>query len=1529
VPGLDVGSIYTTLGFRVDRSGVGEYKREVTQVRTDSRNDVVTKARLDVDKRGFQEFRSESDKANASAADLGRAFRGLFDQAGKIATLGVAAQGLSALGAGAVAATSALAPLTGALGALPAAASAGAQAMGVLKLASSGLGDAVKLGLDPNKIAEYMAALNQLEKPAQSFVTYVVSLKDNLTQLQRTAQGGFLPGAERGLRDAMKNFDVLRKGVADTSDVMGDLAEQFGSLVGSRGFGRDLETQMGRNATTIRRFGEGAINLADALRNVTLAAGPMVDWMTRGALRFTELIQRQTEVGRSSGALAGFFQQTQVQMSRIIRIAADLGGAFLNIGKAAYPLGNEILVAITKNADAFRRWTESARGQNAIAQYFRDARPAIFEAGRLLQDVTQAFFRLGRGDQVAPLIRQIRTELLPVLEGVVDNTTRAFGPAFFRAVTEALKLFGVFAGSTGPLVAFTEMLGTILSGINRIIERVPAIGTALAAVVAVGGIAKALQITAAVTGLTTVNRLLRGTAVAAGTAGAAGAAGQAGGLLGVFQKLPGPIRAVSVALAALAFPKVAKEIGNMNKEAKLILPAMDDLRRRTRAASDSGDPTKMRAFANQLRETGRFAKGAIPELDALARGLDRNARRAEEMARTVRDVNRTVSTQWRSMRVTTEGTLGDIARFTTATSRTIKERLSSGSAEGRRALAENFREAAQQVKRSMGLTEGEITRAMRTGVTSTRTGTTQIRNLLTQGLRAMGLNASQAASIVRGGSLGSASDQTVVRPGSGLEPRQRGGRIRRAAGGWIGGRGMVSDDIVPIGDNALAAFGEYDAHGGSSRRAIINRHQVPYVETALAMGGYPNLDALPSGGQLPIIERAMSIFGGLDRLFATVNRPHMFAAGGMVSGDTDFVPGLRAALERMAQAAGRSIYVQSGRRTMAEQAALYQRYLAGTGNLAAKPNANAPHVRGIAADITPGREVFGGMAGRFGLAFTVPSESWHVELSGARGSLGGIGTPPPPLRQIRAPQIRGNSAITAMAQRAMNAATAGANAKLREAHGMLAASAADLQTAPRAPAGAGGGGGGSYSKSQLAGLWIQAGGPARVANIAAAIAMAESRGVVGATNRNSNGSIDRGLWQINSVHGALSQFDPRANARAAVQLYNGRGGDFTDWVQYNNGAYRQFLQPGGFLRKFGSGGFPFGAVSRISESRRGHSTGRGFNSVSGPSNLNIDPGPLQAYGMASEYAAIQRLITAKQNQYAVQERIYNMTDENPLKDDGSLNPQAIFTRVTELNGLIQIAADIFELVKRAREVAARTLFTLRALVGRLSFSILKPGRPVAERQGIAEQIRTYSGDADTWQETLSQLDQVDVPGRLLDVAALMQERDIIAGTQPTPMEKYEEPPTDPFPSGDGGLGGGGGGGGSGEDDARQQAIQQAREQELQITADRAVAAQGALQANLNTARSNLMGFTGSGDISSGGGSAFAAAVGPMVPGNLGTYGNRGAVGGLMGGGGGSLVVVNYQTLVPANATQSAALGGAVASALDSKVQRSQNKVTLK
>lgn len=100
--------------------------------------------------------------------------------------------------------------------------------------------------------------------------------------------------------------------------------------------------------------------------------------------------------------------------------------------------------------------------------------------------------------------------------------------------------------------------------------------------------------------------------------------------------------------------------------------------------------------------------------------------------------------------------------------------------------------------------------------------------------------------------------------------------------------------------------------------------------------------------------------------------------------------------------------------------------------------------------------------------------------------------------------------------------------------------------------------GGAFNKTELMELWTHAGGAAAKANIAAAIALAESGGNPNA--RNSSGAS--GLWQILGQVVPGNIFDPLVNAKNAVKKYNDAGG-WSPWVVYTEGTYQQYLKHGG------------------------------------------------------------------------------------------------------------------------------------------------------------------------------------------------------------------------------------------------------------------------------------------------------------------------------------------------------------------------------
>lgn len=93
-----------------------------------------------------------------------------------------------------------------------------------------------------------------------------------------------------------------------------------------------------------------------------------------------------------------------------------------------------------------------------------------------------------------------------------------------------------------------------------------------------------------------------------------------------------------------------------------------------------------------------------------------------------------------------------------------------------------------------------------------------------------------------------------------------------------------------------------------------------------------------------------------------------------------------------------------------------------------------------------------------------------------------------------------------------------------------------------------------------------AGFPSGELATAVAVALAESGGNATATNHNTNGTTDYGLWQINSIHrpelGYGSWQDPNTNARMAYSIWVAAGRKWTPWMAWKAGKHLAFLPRG-------------------------------------------------------------------------------------------------------------------------------------------------------------------------------------------------------------------------------------------------------------------------------------------------------------------------------------------------------------------------------
>jgi hypothetical protein len=413
------------------------------------------KRALDEETKGlrFDELDKSAEKAGESAADElakgvdnkieknmdkegkkgGNSFsKGLKTAIGAITTAFMPT--LIALGVELVAA---LAPAALALGAtIPAAIFTMVGAMAVLKMATSGVGAALKDAFDPTKAKQFNAALQKLAPAARSFVLEIKNLHPAFHQLQQDVQQVFFVQLQGVLtRVAHQLLPTLRTGLRQLS---ADLGQMGANLLKAFGNGRqDLASIFVAAHAAIKPFIPLVGQLAAAFLTIGAAAGPMVAALSGGLAHVLTMFSQFISQAASSGALAAFFNDALVVLRQLGGLLHNVFDLLTSLISALQADGAQSLGFLSTLIGQLAAFFRTAQGKETLANVFRLLNTALSTMQQVLAPLLPVVVQLvgvlagGLADalvKISPLIVSIATWL-------------AKHPALLRA---AIVAYGAF-----------------------------------------------------------------------------------------------------------------------------------------------------------------------------------------------------------------------------------------------------------------------------------------------------------------------------------------------------------------------------------------------------------------------------------------------------------------------------------------------------------------------------------------------------------------------------------------------------------------------------------------------------------------------------------------------------------------------------------------------------------------------------------------------------------------------------------------------------------------------------------------------------------------------------------------------------------------------------------------------------------------------------------------------------------------------------------------------------------------------------
>lgn len=334
----------------------------------DSRGKFVKDSERAGDEAGRRTGRSFGKSlTNASGGSSGAFSKALALMTAKLTLFGGAA---AAATPGVIQLTAALAPAAGVLAGLPAVLSAGGAALATFKVATAGVGHAIKAGLT-GTAKQAQKALDALPPSAQKFTKVIVGLKPQIDRLRASVSEQFFRPLTDDIRPlAEKYFPVLRREMSNLAGPLGGLAEQFTETARrSQVFAAVTGTFKNTRLAVINL--RGAIDpLGKALAAVVTSTSGKLPALAQG---FTDLATRVgafLQQAAKSGAIGRFFQAGLTTLKQLGAIVVNVGSILSSVFGAATASGNSLLAnlqALTGQAAAFLK---SVQGSSALASVF-------------------------------------------------------------------------------------------------------------------------------------------------------------------------------------------------------------------------------------------------------------------------------------------------------------------------------------------------------------------------------------------------------------------------------------------------------------------------------------------------------------------------------------------------------------------------------------------------------------------------------------------------------------------------------------------------------------------------------------------------------------------------------------------------------------------------------------------------------------------------------------------------------------------------------------------------------------------------------------------------------------------------------------------------------------------------------------------------------------------------------------------------------------------------------------------------------
>lgn len=401
--------------------------------------------------------------------------------AGKALAAGLAVGALAQTTQTVAGLVTAIVPMVGVVGLLPAAFIAAKVAAGAFQIAMLGVADAVTAGITGDTAA-FNEALKAMPPAAQAAIKEIVSLKTEILAIRETVQGNFFQPLIGQLQPLGALYlPLVRTQLGNIATGFGEAAASTASFLRLPSSVKSVNSSLSDTTTAVNNVSAGLPGLVRAFLPLWEVGASFLPGLTAEFDGLTQRIGAFMEKARETGQLQEFISGGLSALGQLGSILANVGSILGSVFEAAKASGGDLLGVVGEAVGKFAEFLNTAQGMQALTSIFEVLGGVAGLFGQALSIVLPVLGTLvgvlaGALKPLLPVISNALTQMAPVIAQVGEALGAILGPAIGVVVQLLSTLLPVII----PIVS--ALMSSLMPVIKQLAPVITQLGTTISTI---------------------------------------------------------------------------------------------------------------------------------------------------------------------------------------------------------------------------------------------------------------------------------------------------------------------------------------------------------------------------------------------------------------------------------------------------------------------------------------------------------------------------------------------------------------------------------------------------------------------------------------------------------------------------------------------------------------------------------------------------------------------------------------------------------------------------------------------------------------------------------------------------------------------------------------------------------------------------------------------------------------------------------------------------------------------------------------